>query len=105
MVERRVGSHKLLMPAVLIGHENAQERALVYYATKAILDTECRGVEFDVRLRAFGTIMGQDFVAGRSITTSINSTSNNSKTLIVSRSPLTTTVLVMSLTTPAPSIP
>ena len=68
MVERRVGSRKLLMPAVWTGHKNAQERALVYYATKAILDTECRDVDFDVRLRDFGTIMGQDFVAGSSIT-------------------------------------
>ena len=56
------------MPAVLSGQENAQERALAFYATKAILDTECCGIPFDVRLWAFGTIMGQDFVAGRPIT-------------------------------------
>ena len=68
MVERRVGEYKLIMPAVLSGQENAQERALVFYVTKAILDTECRGIPFDVCLRAFGTIMGQDFVGGRSIT-------------------------------------
>ena len=68
MVELRVGDRKLIMPAVLSGQENAQERALAFYATKAILDTECRGIPFDVRIRALGSIMGQDFVAGRSIT-------------------------------------
>ena len=41
MVERRVGDKKIVMPGVLTGDENAQERALVFYATKAILLTEC----------------------------------------------------------------
>ena len=68
MVEPRVGGKKLVMPDVLTGHENAQERALVFYATKTILKTECYGTRFDVRIRALGAIMAQDFVAGRSIT-------------------------------------
>ena len=68
MVERRVGDKKITMPEVLNGDENAQERALVFYATKAILVTECYGCRFDVRIRALGAIMTQDFVAGRSIT-------------------------------------
>ena len=68
MIERRVGGKKLVMPGVLTGHENAQERALVFYAAKAILKTECYGTRFDVRIRALGAIMAQDFVDGRSIT-------------------------------------
>ena len=57
MVERRVGDKKITMPEVLKGDENAQERALVFYATKAILQTECYGTRFDVRIRALGAIM------------------------------------------------
>ena len=56
------------MPAVLTVSESAQDRAVTYYATKAILDSECRGVDFDVRLRVLGRTVCQDFIAGWSIT-------------------------------------
>ena len=52
--ERRLGNRKISMPAVLTGSESAQDRAITYYATRAILDSECRGVDFGVRLRALG---------------------------------------------------
>ena len=45
------------MPAVLKGDETAQDRALVFFAAKAILQTECYGTRFDVRIRALGAIM------------------------------------------------
>ena len=41
MEECRVGIRKLRIPAVLNGGKYVQERALVYYATNSILDTEC----------------------------------------------------------------
>ena len=67
MAERRVGHRKLLTPAVLIGGEIAQERALVYYAAKAILESECRGIDYVIRSRTLGIIMGMDYIAGRSM--------------------------------------
>ena len=68
MEERRLGSRKISMSAVLDGSESAQDRTITFYAAKAILDSECRGVNFDVRLRALGRIMCQDFIAGQTIT-------------------------------------
>ena len=65
MVERRVGHRKLLTPAVLTGGETAQERALVFYAAKVILESKCRGIDYDICIRALGTIMGMDYIAGR----------------------------------------
>ena len=41
MEERRIGSRKFLLPCRLSGNESPQERALVFYAANAILETEC----------------------------------------------------------------
>ena len=67
MVECRVEHRKLLIPAVLTGGETAQERALVFYAAKSILESECRGIYYDIRIRTLGTIMGMDYIDGRSM--------------------------------------
>ena len=67
MEERRIVSRKLLTPRHVSGNESPQERALVFYASKATLDTECRGIDFDVRIRALGTIMSMDFIAQRNM--------------------------------------
>ena len=67
MEECRIGWQKLLLPRRLSGNESPQERALIFYASKAILETECRGIDFDVRIRALGTIMNKDFIAQRNM--------------------------------------
>ena len=63
MEERRIGSRKLLLPCRLSGNESPKERALVFCAAKAILEKECRGIDYDIRIRALGTIMNMDFIA------------------------------------------
>ena len=63
MEERCIGSRKLQIPRRLSRNESPQERALVFYASKATLDTECRGIDFDVCIRALGTIVNMYFVA------------------------------------------
>ena len=67
MEERRIVLRKLLTPRRLSGNESPQERALVFCAAKAILETECGGIGFDVRIRALGTIMNKDFIAQRNM--------------------------------------
>ena len=39
----------------------------MFYAAKAILELECRGIDYDIRIRTLGTIMGMDNIAGRSM--------------------------------------
>ena len=41
MEEHCIGTRKLLIPCRLSGNESPQERALVFYAANAILETEC----------------------------------------------------------------
>ena len=40
----------------------------MFYAVVSILESECYGTRFDVRIRMLGTILNQDFVANRTIT-------------------------------------
>ena len=67
MVKRRVGHHKLLLPTPLEGGESPQEQDLVYYGAKSILEMECRGVNFDIRVRCLSNIMNMDFIAQKNM--------------------------------------
>ena len=72
MVERRLGGKKISMPTTITGDEDAQSRALTYHAVVSILETECYGIRYDIRIRMLGSILNQDFVANRSITEFLN---------------------------------
>ena len=54
MIERRVGDKKISMPSTITGEEDAQRRALVFYAVVSILESECYGTRYDVRIRMLG---------------------------------------------------
>ena len=63
MEDCHIGSRKLLIPCRLNGDESPQELDLVFYAANTILETECRGINSDIRIRCLGTIMNMDFIA------------------------------------------
>ena len=68
METRRLGSRKISLPVTVTADESPQDRAIAFFAAKSILETEARGVDYDVRLTMLGDIMNQEFVASQTIT-------------------------------------